>query len=296
MDGRAAKVYIQVQDRSGSVQGWSVVDIQGNGHQAKFINELLPDTLPSLFEGSAIVTANRRIAATVISTRGQDIFTTFPVIQSRVSTRSFFAQFAHAGDLSSELLLVNPSNTQTANVTVRVRNSDGNPASLVLGVEMLPQGTKQLSILPLGSTNLQTQSAIVSSVEVETNDVPVGGGVLFSSPTVGTAGVGESFPETDFILPIVRDKDTDTNIDTGIAMVNISDQTVQVTLTVRTESGNQIGSDRQISLKAHEQLARFPNKAPLNLGLPDQFTGSVWISLTLKSPPRSSVRIVWLAS
>ena len=276
LDGRDAKVYIQAQDRSGNVQGSSVVDIQGNGHQANFISEYLPGTLPTIFEGSAVVTANRRIAATVISTGGQDVFTTFPVIQSRIFTRSFFAQFAHAGDLSSELLLVNPSDTQTANVTVTVRTSGGNPASVVLSGENLPQGTKQLSILPLGSISLQTQSDIVGSVEVETGDVPVGGVVLFSSPTVGTAGVGESFPETDFILPIARD--TDIDIDTGIAMVNTTDQAVQVTLTVRMESGSQMGSDRIISLGARQQLANFPNEAPLNLGLPNQFTGSVWIS------------------
>ena len=116
----------------------------------------------------------------------------------------------------------------------------------------------------------------MGSVEVETSDVPVGGVVLFSSPTVGTAGVGESFPETDFILPIARD--TDTDIDTGIAMVNTTDQAVQVTLTARTESGSQMGPDRIISLGARQQLANFPNEAPLNLGLPNQFTGSVWIS------------------
>ncbi|MDA2928840.1 matrixin family metalloprotease [Acidobacteria bacterium AH-259-O06] len=274
LDERPAKVFIQVQDQNGNALGNTIIDLDGNGHVARFINQLLTG-LPTDFDGSAVVTANRKIGGTVIAT-GPGVFTTFPAIQNRIFTRSFFAQFAHvaAANFSSELILVNPSPIKAATVTLQVRDSNGANASVTLSGEILPQGNKIVSIPSLGSVVLQTQSDIVGSVEVNTQDMPVGGVVLFSSPTVGTAGVGESFPQTDFVLPI--DRNTSSGIDTGIAVVNTTDQQVLVTVLVRDQNGNTV-SQTQINLAPRQQLAKFPNEDPLSLNLPDTFTGSLWV-------------------
>ena len=89
---------------------------------------------------------------------------------------------------------------------------------------------------------------------------------------IGTAGVGESFPQTRFVLPLTRENGTDT----GVALVNTLGQQVVLTLTVRDASGV-IVIQKQITLQARQQLAEFPNDATLNLGLPNPFTGSLWV-------------------
>ena len=273
LDERPTKVYIQIQDANGAVQGSTIVDLEGNGQIANFITQLVGG-LPSNFRGSALVTANRQVGATVISIR-PGVFTTFPAIQNRVFTRSFFAQFVHLNDFdfSSELVVVNPSPNRSANVTVQVRDTQGGTPSVILSGETLPQGSKNLLIPPLGSAVLTTQSDITGTVELSSTDTPVGGVVLFSSPTVGTAGVGESFPQADFVLPI--DQDVGTGIRTGVAMVNTTNQIVQVTLTARDSNGN-LAAQTPISLLPRQQLANFSDEDPLRLA--DPFTGSLWIS------------------
>ncbi|MBI2821704.1 MAG: carboxypeptidase regulatory-like domain-containing protein, partial [Acidobacteria bacterium] len=130
LDDRPAKIYLRVQDKAGAPVASAVIDLAANGQIARFIRQLIA-ALPGDFQGTVVATANRKIAATVIRT-SPGIFTTFPVVQNRVSTRSFYAQLAHAGDLTSELLLVNPSPLRQASAQIQVRGSDGNPAQVTL--------------------------------------------------------------------------------------------------------------------------------------------------------------------
>lgn len=267
-----------------------MLELAANGQRAGFIKELVPSA-PDSFTGVVVVTANRRIGATVILVAPEG-FTTFPVVQNRVRSRSFYAQFAHVLDFVSQLLLVNPSPLASATVVVRLRRSDGSPppAGLTLGGQPLTGGQRTITIPPLGCAVLQTGGSadFVGSVEVsadkpEGNGVPVGGVVLFSSPTIGTAGVGEGFGLASMVLGISRiNAGTAGGTDTGIAVVNTKDQDVTLRLTVRDQNGNVVGSVKEIVLKARNQLARFPNEDPLNLALPANFTGSLWIEVKEK--------------
>ncbi|HEV8131437.1 MAG TPA: matrixin family metalloprotease [Acidobacteriota bacterium] len=274
LEERPAKVFLQVQDKAGILLGSTIVDLAANGQIARFIGQLL-STVPANFQGTLVGTANRKVAATVIRT-SPGVFTTFPVIQNRVAQRSFYSQFANAGDLTSELLLVNPSPLRTATALVQVRNSDGSAAAVTLNGELLGDGKKSVVVPPLGMVSLKTGGAatLVGSVEVF-SEIPVGGVVLFNSPSIGTTGVGESFPLTKMVLPVSRSASPST--DTGIALVNTEDRPVTLKLTVRDQDGNVVRGPKQITLNARAQLARFPNESPLELALDANFTGSIWI-------------------
>ena len=158
-------------------------------------------------------------------------------------------------------------------MTIQVRNQSGSFPSMTLSGEFLSTGTKSLSIPPLGSVILETESDVLGSLEVMTQDIPVGGVVLFSSPATGTAGVGEGFPQTSFVLPIDRAFPA---TDTGIAIVNVQDQAVTLTLNARDTAGT-IVATKSILLAARQQLAEFPNDPTLDLGLPDTFVGTLWV-------------------
>ncbi|MBI4456405.1 MAG: carboxypeptidase regulatory-like domain-containing protein [Acidobacteria bacterium] len=274
LDDRPAKVYLQVQDKDGVRLDATIIDIAGNGHVAKFIGELL-STVPADFQGTVVVTANRKMGATVIRT-APGVFTTFPVIQNRVIPRSFYAQFANATNLTSDLQVVNPSPLRAATVQIQVRDRDGSPVAVTLNGELLGDGRKTVVVPPLGLVSLKTggSGALVGSVEVF-SEIPVGGVVLFSSPSIGTAGVGESFPLTRMVLPLSRSTAADT--DTGVALVNTEDRQVNLKVTVRSQAGSIVRGPKEIALKARAQLARFPNESPLDLNLDATFTGSIWI-------------------
>ena len=157
-----------------------------------------------------------------------------------------------------------------------MRNSDGSPALVTLNGELLGDGRKTVVIPSLGLAVLRTSgnSVLVGSVEVF-SEIPVGGVVLFSSPSIGTAGVGESFPLTSMVLPVSRA--TAAGTDTGVAVVGTENRQVTLTVTVRDQAGTVVRGPKQIVLGARAQLARFPNESPLDLNLDATFTGSIWI-------------------
>ena len=285
LEERPAKYFIRVQNKNGVLVTSAVVDVAASGHDARFIEQIVSG-LPNSFQGTVVVTANRKIVATVIRV-APGIFTTFPAVQNRVASRSFFAQFAHfpSVDLTSQLVLVNPSPLRAARVRIRVRSSGGAAAAITLGGQVLPGGTRLLTIPPLGCVVLGTggNADLVGSVEVSArpddggNGIPVGGVVLFSSPTVGTAGVGESFALREIVIPL--EQDIAAGIQTGIAAVNTKNQPITMVVTVRNASGTVVRGPTEVPLGARNQLARFPNEAPLSLNLPNQFTGSLWVEV-----------------
>lgn len=281
-DDRPVQIFIQVQGKNGLPVGSNTIELQGNGHIARFVREkddlqsLVPG-VPADFQGSVLATANRPIAATVIRL-APGAFTTFPVVQNRITTRSFYAQFAHLGDLTSVLLLVNPSPTSTAQVQIQVRNASRGEAAVTLGGKFLANGQMNVAIVPLGCLILPSGGlqAVLGSVEVSSR-IPVGGVVLFESPSVGTAGVGESAPLREVVMPLTRDLEA--GIDTGIAAANTENRSLTLIVTVRNGAGSVIRGPTEVSLMPRQQRSEFPNQGWLDLNLPKMFTGSLWIQV-----------------
>ncbi len=282
LDDRPVQVFIQVQAKNGTPLRNNTIELQGNGHIARFVREkndlqsLVPG-IPADFEGSVLATANRPIAATVIRL-APGAFTTFPVVQNRIATRSFYAQFAHFGDLTSVLVLVNPSPTSTAQVQIQVRDASGSEAAVTLGGEFLAKGQLNVAIAPLGCLILPTGGlqTVLGSVEVSSR-IPVGGVVLFESPSVGTAGVGESAPLREVVVPLTRDLEA--GVDTGIAAANTENHPMTLIVTVRNGSGSVVRGPTEVNLMPRQQRSEFPNQGWLDLNLPKSFIGSLWIQV-----------------
>ena len=273
LDHRPAEVILFLQDRYGKRWGQEVIQVEGRGQTARFVGEWI--TVPEDFTGTLMVTANRLIAGTAIRTQ-PGVFTTYPVLQPRASTRTTFAHFARSGGFTSRLLLLNPSSHLAAdNVTIRFRSKAGAPTPVTLNSIRHPSGQLSVSIPPLGIQTLRaTDTDLAGWVEVE-SQVPVGGVVLFGSPEVGTAGVGESHPSRRQVLGI--DRDVPARMDTGIALANTTGETVTLLLTVRDQAGQVIGEPAEIVLRPFEQIAHFPDDERLGLQIPSTFRGALWI-------------------
>lgn len=275
LEDRPVQILLQLQDKEGQAVGSRKIEMAPNGHTAQFVDQFI-EGLPDTFLGTLHAGANRKVAATVVRTSPGG-FTTFPVVRKRVLPQGFFSQFVHGGDFTSRLILVNPSASFSSEVEVRIRNSDGSPAAVTLNDELLPQGLKNVVIPPLGCVILESggETPVVGSVEIF-SIVPVGGVVLFSSPTLGTAAVGEGRPLQAQILPI--DRDLSNGSDTGIALLNTASEETRVTLTVRNTEGEIVAGPKEVVLPAKGQISRFPNEEPFSLSLSDLFSGSVWLA------------------
>ncbi len=89
--------------------------------------------------------------------------------------------------------------------------------------------------------------------------------------------MGESFALREIVIPLAQDLAA--GIQTGIAAVNTKDQPITLVVTVRNQGGAIVRGPTEVPLGARNQLARFPNEAPLSLNLPNQFTGSLWVEV-----------------
>ena len=166
----------------------------------------------------------------------------------------YFAQFGNGGGLISEIVLTNPSDSDTIPGRVAFYDNEGHALSVGIVVSEANTATASIqtgssqnvssiefSIAPLGSLTLSTDgtgaltvgSAIITSAE------PLGGFIRFSIDGLGIAGVGTSESLDSFIIPVTRKKD---GLNTGIALLNVEQTPVSVTLSLNNQSGEQVPS------------------------------------------------------
>ncbi len=273
LDGRSSRIYLRLQDQAGNLRSQTTFELAGRAQLARFVRELL--SVPDEFRGTLFVTSVRRLAATAIRT-SPGVFTTFPVISNRIDSRLLFAHFGQAPGLSSELLLVNPSAHHSADeVEIQARDAGGGTVGVTWNGVFYPSGRATVSIPPLGTVRMRTGGAPVVGWLDVFSEIPVGGVLLFRSDQVGTAGVGESLISKEFVLPLQRDEEAGT--DTGFALANTGPGQIGVRLQARGVDGSPTGPEVELVLGPFQNLARFPNDPDIDLGLPSDFTGTLWI-------------------
>ena len=154
---------------------------------------------------------------------------------------TFLAQFANGAGIVSTVVLTNPS--PAAFVTGQIAFVNDNGQALETGLlDRLERDETTFTIAPLGSFTVHTDGQgdlVAGSVKVSSTH-PVGGVVKFSIPGIGVAGVGASAPVTDFVSPVRRVAST--NLDTGVAILNLGSDATTLALTLRDANGLSVGS------------------------------------------------------
>ena len=168
----------------------------------------------------------------------------------------YFAQFAEGlGQLSSEIKVMNSDQTETASGSILLRDDLGQPLSADLnGMEV--DGELRVSIPPKGLRVYRTDGQgplSVGSAEV-VSDKPLAGVLLFSGQA-GSAGVGASpAMASGFSAPM--EVNSSKGVSTGIAMMNLEDQSIVVELTLTDIDGNELAF-AEVALDGMGHLARF---------------------------------------
>ena len=162
-------VNLELRNSDGDLLATASITLAGMGHRALFVDEIdwtpEPDVAFNFTDFEGLVkagTSSGDVAATVIQTRPQE-FVTMPV-SAPAETGNLELLFAQFGDgeqggvgVSSEVILLNLSETMAAQATILLRGDDGVPLSGVdLDGQILADGTLDVTIPACGMRVLRT--------------------------------------------------------------------------------------------------------------------------------------------
>ena len=231
------------------------IDLEANGQEARYIEEVFTATDTSDFVGSVRCTAPGLFTGIAVELdAGNRIFTTLPVMPvartggGGQEAGLDFAHFANGAGIISEMVFVNrstqpsgPGLTPYHATILPIRpvlyfyDKEGNlidPESVVDltgDLEITEDGalTVQTEMEPLGELTISTHgrgNLVTGSVRV-VSDGPIGGVLRFDLPGIGVAGVGASQPVRDAIFPARRQAG---GISTGAAIHNLGGEAMVV--------------------------------------------------------------------
>lgn len=202
----------------------------------------------------------------------------------------YFSHFGNGGGLRSEILLVNPSDSDTILVCVEFYDDGGQTLSIDITVSGTDDATPSIQtdssqcassnefpIAPLGSLTLSTdgtgEKAAVGSAIVS-SDESLGGVIRFSIEGMGIAGVGASESLDSFIIPVTRKKN---GLNTGIALLNVEQTPVSVTLSLNNQNGEPVPGESVsiVDLSPLGHQARFIDELFPEIAETEEFLGTL---------------------
>ena len=257
------------------------IDLEANGQEARYIEELFTATDTSDFVGSVRCTAPGRFTGIAVELdEGNRIFTTLPVVPvaraggGGQETVLYFAHFANGSGTTSDLVFVNVSprpsgpgptpyhaTISPSRPALYFYDQGGNlmdPASVVdLTGDLEVTGDGALSIQtemePLGELTISThgRGELVSGSVKVVSEGPIGGVLRYALPGIGVTGVGASPPVRDALFPVRQEG----GLDTAAAIHNLTESDLGVTCRLMKDGA--VLEETEIPLAANGQEARY---------------------------------------
>ena len=257
--------------KEGAVLEEVEIDLEANGQEARYIEEVFTGTDTSDFVGSVRCTApegGRFTGVAVELDAANRIFTTLPVVpvdsmgaQNQEGVLDF-AHFANGAAIVSDLVFINIGTAPTR-PALYFYDQAGAPIAAESVVDVLgdlvvrEDGalSVQTELASLGELTISThgQGEVVSgSVKVVSDGGPIGGFIRFDLPDIGVAGVGGSQPVSDAIFPARRQAD---GISTAAGIHNLEANAQGVACQLMKDGA--VLEEVEIDLEANGQEARF---------------------------------------
>ncbi len=257
--------------RAGAVLEETMIPLAANGQDSRFIEQVFPTADTSDFVGSVrcLTPEPGLFSAVAFELDGVNrIFTTLPVVpvpappaQDQDATRLDYTHFANGGGIVCSLVLVN-AGADPVRPAIYFYDQQGDPiaAESMLDVpadmEIGNDGalSPRTAMNPLGELTISTHGRGVLKVGSVTVAAagPVGGVLRFDIPGHGVAGVGDSPPVRDALVPVRRQ---DGGINTGVALHNRG--TTALLVRCRLMRDGAVLEETMIPLAANGQDSRF---------------------------------------
>ena len=243
------------------------IDLEANGQEARYIEELFTATDTSDFVGSVRCTAPGLFTGIAV----------VPVARAGgggQETVLYFAHSANGGGTTSDLVFVNVSprpsgpgptpdhaTISPSRPVLYFYDQEGNlmdPESVVdLTGDLEVTGDGALSIQtemePLGELTISThgRGELVSGSVKVVSEGPIGGVLRYALPGIGVTGVGASPPVRDALFPVRQEG----GLATAAAIRNLTESDLVVTCRLMKDGA--VLEETQIPLAANGQEARY---------------------------------------
>lgn len=180
----------------------------------------------------------------------------------------YFAQYGNGSTLSSDVVVVNPSATQSATGEIQIWDFEGNQVNTV-PFNLSPEGS--ITLPGSGDGALTVGSVTIIS------EPQVSGIVRFNLPGTGIAGIANGLPGKALIAP-ARNQD---GVRTGVAIRNASRQPVTFDIILRGADGQELARLPDTQLQPNERVASFIDEIFMDLPeLQGTFQGTISIRVT----------------
>ncbi len=192
----------------------------------------------------------------------------------------YFAQFGNGAGFFSQIILLNPGAAVEVAVRVVIKKDSGEPYPLDLNGEAAPDGRFETSVPAGGLTILRTDAAgpVVPGSVIICSDGPLAGVIVFGG-AFGLAGVGATGAlDAGFAAP-VEVQGSGAEVDTGIAVQNIEEFAVEVTVQLLNLLGNPVANAVLAPLPAMGHTALFVTQMQWDVAVDfSSFQGSARVS------------------
>ena len=257
------------------------IDLEANGQEARYIEEVFTATDTSDFVGSVRCTAPGLFTGIAVELdEGNRIFTTLPVVPvartggGGQETVLDFAHFANGDGIVSGMVFVNLS-TQPSGPGPTPFHTVIRPTRPVLyfydkgGNLIAPESvvdlTGDLEVTEDGALSIHSEMGPLEELTISTHgrgevvtgsvtvisEGPIGGFLRFDLPGIGVAGVGASQPVRDALFPVRQEG----GLDTAAAIRNLTESDLVVTCRLMKDGA--VLEETQIPLAANGQESQY---------------------------------------
>lgn len=184
-----------------------------------------------------------------------------PWLQRHSQSPLYFAQFGNGGGLASDIVLVNPSASESVAGELVLLDAEGNSIDGAANFEAAQLRSATVSgtafnLAPGGSITFagNGEGDLVQGSATVFSEASLDGVTRFQIAGIGIAGVGASRPATEVAAP-ARNRD---GIRTGLAIRNTGGAPVRVDLSLKTEDGELLpGATVTETIAADGRFSRF---------------------------------------
>ena len=257
------------------------IDLEANGQEARYIEEVFTATDTSDFVGSVRCTAPGLFTGIAVELDDSNrIFTTLPVVPvARTGGRGQgagldFAHFANGDGIVSGMVFVNLS-TQPSGPGPTPFHTVIRPTRPVLyfydkggnliDPESVVDLTGDLEVTEDGALSIHSEMGPLEELTISTHgrgevvtgsvtvisEGPIGGVLRFDLPGIGVAGVGASQPVRDVLFPVRQEG----GLDTAAAIRNLTESDLVVTCRLMKDGA--VLEETQIPLAANGQESQY---------------------------------------
>jgi len=263
----ASTLTLDLIDASGVRVASSTQVIPAGGHISRFANELFSSfTFPNSFVGSIVLSATAPVAVvvlrTIVNQVGDFLITTLPIADTAVPPGSaplYLPQVVDAGGYQTDLLFVNPT-VSAISGTAEFVNPDGIALSLTVNGVTGSSIPYQLpangaAVLRTSGSGASARRGYVIVRPVAGAPAPIVGAVVtFVQEGLLVAATGVASAPASRRVRLYFDRTI--GHDTGVAIVNLTDNPANLQLTLRNLSGASGGPGTQ-RLSPQGQSARY---------------------------------------